>query len=81
MKRSFEPRMGFSENVTFLADHVQGNSTKWEVRTSDLRKDTHPQTLGMGINEAWRMGPSKFRPGETVHTMSWPLDSKVYRGG
>ena len=81
LKDSFEPGMAFRAKVTLLAEGAHGSLTKRVIKEFDLRKDSDPQTYGIGVKEVWRVDPSQYRPGETVHTMGWPLDWRTYGGG
>ncbi|TFK35857.1 hypothetical protein BDQ12DRAFT_706547 [Crucibulum laeve] len=81
MKSSFEPGMAFRAKVTLLAEGAHGSLSKQAISMYDLRKEAQPQTYGIGLKEVWRIDPEQHRPGEVVHTMGWPLDSKTYGGG
>lgn len=81
LKESFEPGMDFRAKVTLLAEGAHGSLTKTAAKQFDLRKDSDPQTYGMGIKEVWRVDPSKHQPGKVVHTMGYPLDYRTYGGG
>jgi electron-transferring-flavoprotein dehydrogenase len=81
LKDSFEPGMEFRAKVTLLAEGAHGSLTKQAISNFDLRKDSDPQTYGIGIKEVWRVDPKQYRPGEVVHTLGWPLDLKTYGGG
>jgi electron-transferring-flavoprotein dehydrogenase len=81
MKDSFEPGMTFKAKVTLLAEGARGSLTKGVSKHFDLWHDVDPQTYGIGVKEVWRVDPSRYRPGEVVHTMGWPLDYKTYGGG
>ena len=81
MKDSFEPGMEFHAKVTLLAEGAHGSLSKQLINKFDLRKDSDPQTYGIGVKEVWRVDPSRYLPGEVVHTIGWPLDWKTYGGG
>ena len=83
MKDTFEPGMEFRAKVTLLAEGAHGSLSKEIIRKFDLRKaaNADPQTYGIGVKEVWRVDEGKYRPGEVVHTMGWPLDWKTYGGG
>ncbi|TFK45664.1 hypothetical protein OE88DRAFT_1103824 [Heliocybe sulcata] len=81
MKDTFDPGMEFRAKVTLIAEGAHGSLTKQLVNKFDLRSDSDPQTYGIGVKEVWRVDPSQYRPGEVVHTMGWPLDTKTYGGG
>jgi len=81
MKSSFEPGMAFRAKVTLLAEGAHGSLSKQAISLYDLRREAQPQTYAIGLKEVWRVDPEKHRPGETVHTMGWPLDMHTYGGG
>ncbi|KAF9242260.1 hypothetical protein BU15DRAFT_43952 [Melanogaster broomeanus] len=81
MKDTFEPGMEFRAKVTLIAEGAHGSLSKELINKFDLRKDSDPQTYGIGLKEVWRVDPSQYRPGQVVHTMGWPLDYKTYGGG
>ncbi|KAF8513723.1 hypothetical protein BU17DRAFT_77150 [Hysterangium stoloniferum] len=81
MKENFEPGMSFIAKVTLLAEGAHGSLSKSVIDKFDLRRNSDPQTYGMGIKEVWRVDESQYRPGEVIHTMGWPLDWKTYGGG
>ncbi|KDR74250.1 hypothetical protein GALMADRAFT_71140 [Galerina marginata CBS 339.88] len=81
MKPSFEPGMAFRAKVTLLAEGAHGSLSKQAIGLYDLRKESQPQTYGIGLKEVWRVDPEKHKPGEVVHTIGWPLDMQTYGGG
>ncbi|KAF8839455.1 hypothetical protein BDN67DRAFT_953472 [Paxillus ammoniavirescens] len=81
MKETFEPGMEFHAKVTLIAEGAHGSLSKELINKFDLRRDSDPQTYGIGLKEVWRVDPSQYRPGEVVHTMGWPLDYRTYGGG
>ncbi|KIM43079.1 hypothetical protein M413DRAFT_443893 [Hebeloma cylindrosporum] len=81
MKSSFEPGMAFRAKVTLLAEGAHGSLSKQAISLYKLRKESEPQTYGIGLKEVWRVEPEKHNPGEVVHTMGWPLGSQTYGGG
>ncbi|KIK76733.1 hypothetical protein PAXRUDRAFT_413626 [Paxillus rubicundulus Ve08.2h10] len=81
MKETFEPGMEFRAKVTLIAEGAHGSLSKELINKFDLRRDSDPQTYGIGLKEVWSVDPSQYRPGEVVHTMGWPLDYRTYGGG
>jgi electron-transferring-flavoprotein dehydrogenase len=81
LKDSFEPGMEFIAKATLIAEGAHGSLTKVLSKHFDLRKDSGPQTYGMGVKEVWQVDPEKWRPGEVIHTIGWPLDYRTYGGG
>ncbi|SGZ58959.1 CIC11C00000002392 [Sungouiella intermedia] len=66
--------------VTVLAEGCHGSLTKKAVAKYDLRKNSDPQTYGLGIKEVWRVPEENFIKGFVGHTMGYPLSSDVYGG-
>ena len=80
-KDSFERGMEFHARVTLFAEGCHGSLTKQVIKKFDLRRDSQPQTYGLGLKEVWEVKPENFRKGEVVHSMGYPLPSSTYGGG
>ncbi|KAI8907301.1 hypothetical protein EDD86DRAFT_209258 [Gorgonomyces haynaldii] len=80
-KDSFERGMEIIAKQTIFAEGCHGSLTKKLIHKFDLRKDSEPQTYGLGIKEVWELDPSKHEQGLVLHTMGWPLDAFTYGGG
>ena len=80
-KDSFERGMEFHARVTLFAEGCHGSLTKQIIKKFDLRRDSQPQTYGLGLKEVWEVKPENFRKGEVVHSMGYPLPSSTYGGG
>ena len=80
-KPSFERGMEFHARVTLFAEGCHGSLTKQIIRHYDLRRDSQPQTYGLGLKEIWEVPSEHFRPGEIVHSMGYPLPTDTYGGG
>ncbi|KAL1971215.1 hypothetical protein VTN77DRAFT_167 [Rasamsonia byssochlamydoides] len=79
-KENFERGMEFHARVTLLAEGCHGSLSKQVIKRYDLRRDSQPQTYGIGLKEVWEIQPEKFRPGEIVHSMGYPLPMDTYGG-
>ena len=79
-KASFERGMEFHARVTLFAEGCHGSLTKQVMRKFDLRRDSDPQTYGLGIKEVWEVAPDKFEKGKIVHAMGHPLPYDTYGG-
>lgn len=77
---SFEPGIELHAKQTIFAEGCHGSLTKTLIKKYDLRKNSDPQTYGIGIKELWEIDPSKHQQGLTVHSIGWPMDSKTYGG-
>jgi electron-transferring-flavoprotein dehydrogenase len=80
-KDSFERGMEFHARFTMFAEGCHGSLTKQVINKFDLRRDSQPQTYGLGLKEVWEIDPAKFRKGEIVHSMGYPLPLDTYGGG
>lgn len=80
-KDSFERGMEFHARVTLLAEGCHGSLTKQVIKKYELRRDSQPQTYGLGLKEVWEIDPAKFQKGLVVHSMGYPLPSDTYGGG
>jgi electron-transferring-flavoprotein dehydrogenase len=80
-KDSFERGMEFHARCTLLGEGCHGSLTKQVVKKYDLRRDSQHQTYGLGIKEVWEIQPEKFKAGEVVHSMGYPLPKDTYGGG
>lgn len=80
-KDSFERGMEFHARVTLLAEGCHGSLTKQVINKFDLRRDSQPQTYGLGIKEVWEIQPDKFDKGLVAHSMGYPLPKDTYGGG
>ncbi|KAN0083411.1 hypothetical protein V8E54_002499 [Elaphomyces granulatus] len=79
-KDTFERGMEFYARVTLLAEGCHGSLSKQVIKKYDLRRDSQPQTYGIGLKEVWEIQPEKFKPGEIVHSMGYPLPRDTYGG-
>ena len=80
-KDSFERGMEFHARVTLLAEGCHGSLTKQVIKKYDLRRDSQPQTYGLGLKEVWEIQPEKWEKGLVAHTMGYPLPRDTYGGG
>jgi electron-transferring-flavoprotein dehydrogenase len=80
-KDGFERGMAFHARLTLLAEGCHGSLTKQVIKTFDLRRDSQPQTYGLGLKEVWEVKPENFKKGEVTHSMGYPLSKDTYGGG
>lgn len=80
-KDSFQRGMEFHAKVTLLAEGCHGSLTKQAAKKFDLRKDSDPQTYGIGIKEVWEVPEDVWKEGFVAHTMGHPLSTDTYGGG
>lgn len=77
---AYQRGMELHAKQTIFAEGCHGSLTKMLIRTFDLRKNSCPQTYGLGIKELWEVPKEKHKQGLVVHTAGWPMDSKTYGG-
>jgi len=77
---NYQPGMELLAKQTLFAEGCHGSLTKTLFERFQLRKDSQPQTYGLGIKELWEVPAEKHKPGTVIHTVGWPLDSKTYGG-
>jgi electron-transferring-flavoprotein dehydrogenase len=80
-KDSFERGMEFHARVTLFAEGCHGSLTKQVIKKFDLRRESQPQTYGLGLKEVWEIQPEKFQKGQITHSMGYPLPADTYGGG
>jgi electron-transferring-flavoprotein dehydrogenase len=77
---NYEPGVELHARQTVLAEGCRGSLTKTLFEKFDLRRDCDPQTYAIGIKELWQVDSGRHHPGQVVHTVGWPLDSRTYGG-
>jgi len=77
---AFEPGYELHARQTIFAEGCHGSLTKTLINKFDLRKDSDPQTYGLGVKEIWEIDPAKHEEGSITHTLGWPMDSETYGG-
>lgn len=76
----FTPGVELHAKQTVFAEGCHGSLTKTLIQKFNLRKNSDPQTYGIGIKEIWEVAPEKHDEGAVIHTIGWPMDSKTYGG-
>lgn len=76
----FEPGVELHAKQTIFAEGCHGSLTKQLIAHYDLRKESDPQTYGLGVKEIWEVPADKHQKGLTVHTIGWPMDTQTYGG-
>jgi len=77
---NFQPGVELLAQETLFAEGCRGSLTKILEQRFDLRRDSGPQTYGIGLKELWEVEPAQHHPGRVVHTVGWPLDGLTYGG-
>ncbi len=76
----FQPGLELHAKQTVFAEGCHGSLTKTLIAKFDLRKDSDPQTYGLGVKEIWEIKPENHSEGLIVHTIGWPMDTSTYGG-
>jgi electron-transferring-flavoprotein dehydrogenase len=79
-KGEYEPGVELHAKYTLFGEGCRGSLGKELMVKYDLRKNSDPQSYGIGIKELWEVKPENHNPGLVEHTAGWPLDSKTYGG-
>ena len=79
-KHDYQVGMELHAKQTVFAEGCHGSLTKTLIAKFDLRKNSDPQTYGIGIKEIWEVDPKKHKPGSCMHTIGWPMKSDTYGG-
>jgi electron-transferring-flavoprotein dehydrogenase len=79
-KGEYEPGVELHAKYTLFGEGCRGSLGKDLMVKYDLRKNSDPQSYGIGIKELWEVKPENHHPGLIEHTAGWPLDSKTYGG-
>lgn len=77
---SFQPGLELHAKQTVFAEGCHGSLTKQLIQHFNLRKNSDPQTYGLGIKEIWEIKPENHSAGQIYHTLGWPLDNNTYGG-
>jgi electron-transferring-flavoprotein dehydrogenase len=76
----FQPGMELHARQTIFAEGCRGSLTKTLFEKFNLRKDSEPQTYGIGVKELWEVPPAQHQQGLVIHTIGWPLSTDTYGG-
>jgi electron-transferring-flavoprotein dehydrogenase len=76
----FQPGVELVAKETLFAEGCRGSLTKTLEENFGLRRDSGPQTYGIGIKELWEVDAAQHHPGRVVHSVGWPLDGATYGG-
>lgn len=79
-KETYEPGVDIQATYTLLGEGCHGSISKQIIQKYDLRKNSDPQTYGLGIKELWEVKPENHDQGLVMHTSGWPGDSKTWEG-
>jgi len=80
-KANFEPGVEIRAGITLLGEGPRGTLAKQLDHRLQLTRDANPQVYAIGLKEIWELPKGRFRPGDVVHTMGWPLGLEHFGGG
>jgi electron-transferring-flavoprotein dehydrogenase len=80
-KPNYEPGVDIKAKITILAEGPRGTLTKQIAQEQDLYKGKNPQVYSVGVKELWQVPAGRFKAGDVIHTMGWPLDMQTFGGG
>ncbi|GAG25327.1 unnamed protein product, partial [marine sediment metagenome] len=80
-KTNFEPGIDLHAKVTVFGEGTRGSLAKELIKKLKLDEGKNPQTYVVGVKEVWEIPEERFKPGQVVHTMGYPLKSNTYGGG
>jgi len=78
---NFEPGIDLHAKVTVFGEGSRGSLTKTLIEKRGLDKDQNPQGYVVGVKEVWEVPEGRIQPGDVIHTLGYPHDSKTYGGG
>lgn len=76
----FEPGVELHAKQCVFAEGAHGSLTKQLIAHYNLRKNSDPQTYGLGVKEIWEVPAGTHQKGLTIHSVGWPMDTKTYGG-
>src|SRR5579872_3992708 len=76
----YQPGMELRAKQTLFAEGCRGSLTKKLIEKFELRKNSDPQTYGLGIKEIWEIPDNLHQSGSVMHSIGWPLNRKTYGG-
>ena len=79
-KANYEAGTNIRANVTVFGEGPHGTLTEDLIHRFKLREGRNPQSYALGVKEVIRV-KGTGSPGLAVHTMGFPLSSRVFGGG
>lgn len=77
---NYQPGINIYATHTLLGEGCHGSLAKKVIQRFDLRKNSDPQTYGIGIKELWRVPEGQHKLGQVTHTVGWPMSRDTYGG-
>lgn len=78
-----KPKSTFARGVellgrqTIFAEGARGSCSESIISHFDLRRDSAPQSYGLGIKEVWEIPEENHQPGLVQHSLGYPLQSSL----
>lgn len=79
-KANYQAGMELRAKQVIFSEGCRGSLTEKIIAKFDLRKDSDPQTYGLGIKELWEVPADVHQKGLSRHSVGWPLDNSTYGG-
>jgi electron-transferring-flavoprotein dehydrogenase len=79
-KPNFNPGIDIHSKVSVIAEGPRGTLTRTWMEHLGLG-GRYPQVFELGVKEVFEMPPGRVHPGEVIHTIGYPLDSRTSGGG
>ena len=79
-KPNYEPGTRIISKVTVLGEGPRGTLAEDLIHRFGLRAGRHPQSYALGVKELIRV-KDQSEPGLVLHTVGYPLGSRVFGGG
>ncbi|RKX27029.1 MAG: electron transfer flavoprotein-ubiquinone oxidoreductase [Candidatus Zixiibacteriota bacterium] len=81
-RSNFEPGSIIKAKVTVLCEGVHGSLTCQAFeKMPALERDRLPQSYLTGVKEVWEVPKGRIKPGQVIHSVGWPSESRDYGGG
>src|SRR5664279_5556493 len=77
---NFQLGMELHAKYTIFAEGSRGSLGRQLIARYKLDDGRDPQSYALGLKELWEVRPEQARPGHTLHTAGWPLDTSTYGG-
>lgn len=79
-KANYEPGTRICATVTVFGEGPHGTLAEDLIRRFKLREGRQPQSYALGVKELVRV-KREGTPGLAIHTIGYPLDTRVFGGG
>lgn len=78
---NYQEAMTINATLTILAEGARGSLSEKAIKKFSLRKNSSPQSYGIGIKELWEIPEnSGIEDGLLIHSIGWPTPKNTYAG-